>query len=179
MSCWTIVCHRSSERMKEQYIKIHKKFSVAQLIKKFLVIYNFEGSQELANGLCPQPDESSPNSYTQYKVHFNIILKYMPKSPKRPLPYRISIRMLYTFSYHPCYMSRSFQPPWLCYRTRKGSVRVESFTSDLVFTCFKCVLRDSLYFKCSAVIYCSYEAHYWKHKTYQHYIKKPSVALVR
>jgi hypothetical protein len=40
---------------------------------------------------CPEPDESNPQSHTpHYKIHFNIIVPSMPRSPTWSLRFRYS-----------------------------------------------------------------------------------------
>jgi hypothetical protein len=125
-----------------------------------------EGSQQLINGWCLKPDESSQNSYTHYGVDFNIILKPIPKFPKRPLPSRTSTRMLHTFSYHLCYMSRPFHSPWLCYHTCEGSVRVESRLPIWCWHVPNAFFAIPYALNVGLFIYCSYEAHYRKRQIY-------------
>jgi hypothetical protein len=67
-------------------------------------------SQELATGPYPKPDKSSPS----YFINFNIILPYMPRSSKSPLPFRFSHHNPICISLlsHVCHISCSSHPPW-------------------------------------------------------------------
>jgi hypothetical protein len=51
------------------------KLQVAQLVEKFSVFY---GTETLAPGLHPEPDESSPYTYKLFKIYFNFIFPLWP-----------------------------------------------------------------------------------------------------
>jgi hypothetical protein len=67
---------------------IHVKLLVAQLVKKFPIIFKLEDSlpcsQESATGLFSEPDDSSPHPYT-YFLNIILLLQYSTIYARSPL----------------------------------------------------------------------------------------------
>jgi hypothetical protein len=56
--------------------------------------YALSCSQQNANGPYPEPDEFNPQLHSpkvfRFKIHFNIIIWYKPRSPKWSLPFKFA-----------------------------------------------------------------------------------------
>jgi hypothetical protein len=78
------------------WCRVLQKLIFAELVKKFLTFYwawRFTCSQEPATGPSPEPYKSNSHHYTTINlsnVHFNIILPFVPRSPRCFLPLMFS-----------------------------------------------------------------------------------------